>query len=554
MTYNGSAHTATGSATGVGNLNLSADLTLTGTTHTNAGNYATDGWTFTDPTGNYANASGTIDDVIGQATAAITVTPYNVTYNGSAHTATGSATGVGNLNLSADLNLSGTTHTSAGNYATDGWTFTDPTGNYATANGKVDDLINSAALQITASSATVPYGTVPAITPSYSGFVGSDSPSSLATQPTCTTTATSASNVGSYATSCSGAVDANYIISYKPGTLTITPAVLTVAANQLSFAYGGGDGDNDGDEGTNPMTYTITGFAPGQTAATDLTGTPRETSNTPEGGPVGSYTITMAAGTLKLKPAYSSDYTISYVSAPLIITPAVLTVTATSQSDVYGAMDSDDRGNVNRDLTYTISGFAYNQNQHQVLDGSPTETTTATATSSVGSYPITITQGSLTFDRNYSSDYTLVFVNGTITVTPAKLTVVANSYSRQINQSNPAFSYTINGFVNGDTQLSALTGAPACCTTTATTSSPAGDYAIVIAPGNLAAKNGNYTFTLVNGVLIVFNPHDHNDQHGDGDGNYRPNPQWDANNWPDPSSYSYYWGGGGGGPNINHWQ
>ena len=154
---------------------------------------------------------------------------------------------------------------------------------------------------------------------------------------------------------------------------------------------------------------------------------------------------------------------------------------------------------------------------------------------------------------SYASDYTLVFVNGTITVTPATLTVVANSYNRPINQPNPAFSYTINGFVNGDTVSSATTGAPACCTTSATTGSPAGDYPIVIAPGSLAAKNGNYTFTFVNGLLIIYNPHDHNDPHCDGYGNYRPNPQWDANYWPDPSSYNFYWGRGGGGPNVNPW-
>ena len=348
-------------------------------------------------------------------------------------------------------------------------------------------------------------------------------------------------------------MDANYVISYKTGTLSITPATLTVAANRLTFAYGGGDGDNDEDDVTNPMTYTITGFAPGQTAATDLTGTPSETSNTPEGGPVGSYTITMAAGGLKLKPAYSTDYTITYVSAPLIITPAVLTVTATSQSDVYGAIDPDNCGHPERHLTYTITGFAYNQNPYQVLSGSPTESTTATAKSNVGTYPITIAQGSLVLNRSYASDYTIVYVNGTLTVTPAKLYVVANSYSRQINTPNPAFSYGIYGFVNGDTQGSALTGAPACCSTAATTGSPAGIYPIAIAAGSLAAKYGNYTLNFVNGTLIVYNPRDWNDPHCDGNGHYRSNPQYDNNNWPDGSSYNFYWGNGAGGPNINNW-
>jgi DNA-binding beta-propeller fold protein YncE len=508
-------------------------------------------FTPTDTT-DYKNGSASVTLLVNQATPTISwANPVAISY--------GTHLSATQLNATASVAGTFSYNPAAGSVLTAGphllsVTFTPTDGtDYTTATATVSLTVAPIALTITSGSPTTTYGsTLPTIAPSYSGFIFGDSASSLTTQPTCTTTATSASNVGSYPTSCSGAVDANYTISYKPGTLTVTPAVLTVAANKLTFAYGGGDGDNDADSAANPLTYTITGFALGQTAATDLTGTPSETSNTPEGGPVGSYTITMAAGSLKLKSAYSSNYTISYVSAPLTIIPAVLTVTATSQSDVYGAVDPDNCGQVNRHLTYTISGFAYNQKQNQVLDGSPTLTTTATAKSNVGSYPITITQGSLSFDRNYASNYTLVFVNGTLTVTPAKLNVVANSYSRQINQPNPAFGYTINGFVNGDSQTSATTGAPACCSTTGVTSSPVGIYAITIAPGSLAAKNGNYTLTFVNGVLVVYNPNDRDDRHGDGNGNYRPNPQYDSNNWPDNSSYNYYWGNGGGGPNITH--
>ena len=64
-----------------------------------------------------------------KADAVCTVTPYDVTYDGSAHTATGTATGVNGEPLSG-LDLSGTTHTNAGFYKDDPWTFTDVTGNY----------------------------------------------------------------------------------------------------------------------------------------------------------------------------------------------------------------------------------------------------------------------------------------------------------------------------------------------------------------------------------------------------------------------------------------
>jgi autotransporter-associated beta strand protein len=70
-------------------------------------------------------------------------------------------------------------------------------------------------------------GTLPTLTASYSGFVNGDTSASLTTPPTLSTTATSASPVGSYKIDASGAVDPNYNISYVAGTLTIGLATLT---------------------------------------------------------------------------------------------------------------------------------------------------------------------------------------------------------------------------------------------------------------------------------------------------------------------------------------
>ncbi|MGB9205395.1 MAG: Ig-like domain-containing protein [Terriglobales bacterium] len=86
-----------------------------------------------------------------KANAAITVTPYSVTYDGNAHTATGTATGVKGESLNG-LNLSATTHTAAGVY-NDTWTFTDGTGNYNNASGTVLDTITQSSTA-TALSAT----------------------------------------------------------------------------------------------------------------------------------------------------------------------------------------------------------------------------------------------------------------------------------------------------------------------------------------------------------------------------------------------------------------
>ena len=72
--------------------------------------------------------------------------------------------------------------------------------------------------------------------------------------------------------------------------------------------------------------------------------------------------------------------------------------------------------------------------------------------------------------------------------------------SRYYGAANPAFTYTIGTFVNGDTQLSATTGAPVL-TTTAVPKSAAGTYPITVGLGTLAASN--YNFNLSNGLLTV---------------------------------------------------
>src|SRR5262249_49983993 len=89
--YDGSAHGATGSATGVNGeslrgLDLGQRLSNVpgGTAH----------WVFTDQTGNYNDAEGDVAIAISKANAIVDVKGYTGVYDGSAHGATGSATGV----------------------------------------------------------------------------------------------------------------------------------------------------------------------------------------------------------------------------------------------------------------------------------------------------------------------------------------------------------------------------------------------------------------------------------------------------------------------------
>jgi hypothetical protein len=247
--------------------------------------------------------------------------------------------------------------------------------------------ITPAALTITANNQTMVYGgTLPTLTPSYTGFVNGDSAASITTAPGLSTTATATSPVGSYGISAAGALDLNYTISYVAGTLSMTPAALTITANNQIMVYGG----------TLPtLTASYTGFVNGDTAAS-LTIAPSLSTTATATSPVGSYGMS-AAG------AVDPNYTISYVAGTLSITPAALTITANNQVMVYGGTLPT--------LTASYTGVV-NGDSAASLTTAPSLSSTATATSPVGSYGISATGA-------VDSNYTISYVAGTLTVIPA---------------------------------------------------------------------------------------------------------------------------------------
>src|SRR5262249_45448877 len=114
-------------------------------------------------------------------------------------------------------------------------------------------------------------------------------------------------------------------------------------------------------------------------------------------------------------------------------------------------------------------------------------TTPATVASAVGTYAIT--PAGLT-----STNYTISYVPGTLTVNAATLTVTAVNATRAYGAANPAFTVNYAGFVNGDT--AAGLGGTLNVTTTATAASPVGTYPIT--PAGLTSTN--YTISYVPGT------------------------------------------------------
>jgi hypothetical protein len=124
----------------------------------------------------------------------------------------------------------------------------------------------------------------------------------------------------------------------------------------------------------------------------------------------------------------------------------------------------------------TYSGFV-NSDTEAVLAGAPSVTTTATATSSIGSYPITATAGTLA-----AANYSFAFVPGTLTVLAKAITFTF---------SNLSYTY------DGSAKTATVTPSDAAATFTSDlTKGPAANSYIVsaIATGNYM---GSGTATLI---------------------------------------------------------
>ena len=205
---------------------------------------------------------------------------------------------------------------------------------------------------------------------------------------------------------------ANYAMRYQPANLTIQTTTIVVKANDQTKVYGDTDPT---------LTYTISGLDPAIDPSTILTGS---LSREP-GENVGSYTINQ--GSL----AAVAGYTLQFEAADLVITPAVVTVKADAQTKVYGVTDPA--------LTYTVSGLKGTD----ALTGSLVRE----VGESVGRYEIQ--QGSLAA----STDYTVVYQAAELTITPATVTITAETKTKVYGDTDPALTYTVNG-LKGTDQLS----------------------------------------------------------------------------------------------------
>ena len=311
---------------------------------------------------------------------------------------------------------------------------------------------------------------VPTITitaKSYTREYGEDNPtfeytvtggSILSGVPTITCPVTKTSPVGTYEILIEKGTVSNKSVELVNGTLTITKAPLAVKAGTYTKKQG---------EDNPEFTLTYEGFKNDETEDVLITKPTATTTATKESTP-GEYVVTVSGGDAK-------NYELSYTNGKLIVMDAdAVVITAKSYSREYG----ED----NPTFEFTSEGAA--------LDGTPEITCEATATSPVGTYPIVIKKGSVT---NYNDTY----VNGTLTITKAPLSVKAGTYTRKQGEDNPEFTLTYEGFKNDETEDVLITKPTA--TTTATKESTPGEYVVTVSGG----EANNYELSYTNGKLIV---------------------------------------------------
>ncbi len=130
--------------------------------------------------------------------------------------------------------------------------------------------------------------------------------------------------------------------------------------------------------------------------------------------------------------------------------------------------------------------------------GSPVILVNGAATSQAIS-SLSATQHTISVSYSGDPDFVASTTSIPLVVAPAVLAVTADNHTMNHGDVVPALTYTVSGFVNGDTP--GVVSGSASLITTATSSSPAGYYPITVSAGSLWAAN--YTFNLVNSTLTV---------------------------------------------------
>ncbi|MGQ9973026.1 two-partner secretion system adhesin CdrA [Pseudomonas aeruginosa] len=336
-------------------------------------------------------------------------------------------------------------------------------GNYDLSYQGNNLTITKALLNVIADAKTKVYGDAdPSLTYQVSGLKNGDTAGAVLNGGGLVRV--SGENVGNYAIQQGGLglVSGNYDLAYQGNNLTITKALLNVIADAKTKVYGDADPS---------LTYQVSGLKNGDSAGSILTGG----LNRAAGENVGVYGINQ--GDLALN---SGNYDLSYQGNNLTITKALLNVIADAKTKVYGDADPS--------LTYQVSGLKNGDSAGSILTGGLNRA----AGENVGVYGIN--QGDLALN---SGNYDLSYQGNNLTITKARLNVIADGKTKVYGDADPSLTYQVSGLKNGDTAGAVLNGG--------SLSRVAGENVGVygINQGGLGLVSGNYDLAYQGNNLTI---------------------------------------------------
>ena len=339
--------------------------------------------------------------------------------------------------------------------------------------------INKAPLTVTAQNATKTYDKVAYAGGngiSYAGFItGDNAANSVTGTVVYGGTSQNAINVANnYTIIPSGLSSANYAITYANGTLVINKASLTVTAKNDSKTY-----DKVAYTGGNGVDYT--GFVTSDNAANSVTGTVVY-------GGTSQNAINVANNYTIIPSGLSSDnYAITYANGTLAINKAALTVTAQNATKTYDKVAYTGGNNV------TYSGFVTGDNVANSVTG--TVVYSGSSQGAIAANTYTIIPAGLS-----SANYAFTYVNGTLTINKAALTVTAQNATKTYNglPYTGGNGVTYAGFISGDSETNSVTGT---VNYGGTSQNAINANSYIITPSGLSSAN--YNVSYVNGTLVV---------------------------------------------------
>ncbi len=270
----------------------------------------------------------------------------------------------------------------------------------------------------------------------------------------------------------------SYRVVALPGTATITPAPLTVTADDRTAQYGPGFAF-DGTE------FSLTGLVEGDSVTSvNLTSAGSAAGASVSGNP---YTIAVSGAV----GDGLSNYDITYVPGSLTLTRAPLTVTADDRTAVYGP------GFSFSGTEFTTTGLAFSADS---VTGATLSSTGSVAGASVSGNPYAISIGDAT--GSGLSNYDITYQTGALTLTAAPLTVTARD---QMTAEGVGFTFagtefTVSGLAfSGDQVTRADLSSAGADPKASADDSP---FPIQIS-GAQGVGLGNYDITYVAGSMVV---------------------------------------------------